>query len=38
MVVQNVEWEIVVFLPVEQFKKADKRQVWKDSREMVKSK
>jgi len=31
------EWEIVVFLPVEQFKKADKREVWKDSRAMVKN-
>lgn len=30
------EWENAVFLPAEQFKKADKRTVWKDSREMVK--
>lgn len=25
------EWEIAIFLPVEQFKKSDKRKVWSDS-------
>lgn len=29
------EWEIAVFLPTEQFNKANKRSVWKDSRQRV---
>lgn len=28
-------WEEALFLPVEQFQKANKREVWKDSRDMV---
>jgi len=27
------EWEIAVFLPTEQFRKANKRSIWKDSRQ-----
>jgi hypothetical protein len=33
--IHSDEWENAVFLPVEQFKKANKRTVWKDSREMI---
>lgn len=29
--VPMTEWEIAIFLPVEQFKKSDKRKVWADS-------
>ena len=28
------EWEVALFLPVERFKKANKKQVWAHSREM----
>ena len=30
-----VEWDIALFLPVENFMKASKQQVWKDSRRMI---
>ena len=33
--IDSEEWEQAVFLPVESFKKANKRAVWSDSREMV---
>lgn len=29
------EWDIALFLPLERFQKADKKQVWKDSREII---
>lgn len=33
--IRSGEWENAVMLPVEQFKKANKREVWKDSKESV---
>ena len=36
VMVEPSEWEIALFLPVEQFNKASKRTVWKDSRRRLK--
>jgi hypothetical protein len=35
IIVPEEEWNITMFLPSEQFKKATKEQVWKDSRSKV---
>jgi len=34
VLVEADEWEVALFLPVEKFKKANKKQVWAHSREM----
>ena len=34
-IVQPPEWEIALFLPMAQFKKASQEEVWKDSRSML---
>jgi len=36
MYIYPSEWDIALFLPLERFQKADKKQVWKDSREIIK--
>lgn len=35
VMVQPPEWEIAIFLPTEQFAKANKRDVWKDSTKQI---
>jgi hypothetical protein len=35
LAVQHNEWDIAVFLPIQQFKKAQPREVWKDSIEEI---
>lgn len=37
VLVEPPEWDIAIFLPTEQFRKANKRTVWKDSKEMIRS-
>ena len=36
MQITAAEWDIAIFLPVENFKKASKEDVWAESRKMVK--
>ena len=37
VLVEPPEWDIAIFLPTEQFRKANKRSVWKDSKERFRS-